>query len=121
MFNIDTKSIKKIHDLEQQAFDDKIGGDTPMGSTEQTIARLWKPNPEGCDECGHNGFKGRVGIYEVLGISIPIQKMITANATSNDIQDQAISEGMVTMQMDGLIKSLRGITTTEEVLRATRE
>ena len=121
MFNIDTKSIKKIHSLEQQAFDDKIGGDTPMGSTEQTIARLWKPNPEGCDECGHNGFKGRVGIYEVLGISIPIQKMITANATSNDIQDQAISEGMVTMQMDGLIKSLRGITTTEEVLRATRE
>ena len=121
MFNIDTKSIKKIHDLERQAFDDKIGGDTPMGSTEQTIARLWKPNPEGCDECGHNGFKGRVGIYEVLGISIPIQKMITANATSNDIQDQAISEGMVTMQMDGLIKSLRGITTTEEVLRATRE
>ena len=118
MFNIDTKSIKKIHSLEQQAFDDKIGGDTPMGSTEQTIARLWKPNPEGCDECGHNGFKGRVGIYEVLGISIPIQKMITA---SNDIQDQAISEGMVTMQMDGLIKSLRGITTTEEVLRATRE
>ena len=121
MFNIDTKSITKIHGLEQQAFDDKIGGDTPMGSTEQTIARLWKPNPEGCDECGHNGFKGRVGIYEVLGISIPIQKMITANATSNDIQDQAISEGMVTMQMDGLIKSLRGITTTEEVLRATRE
>ena len=121
MFNIDTKSIKKIHGLEQQAFDDKIGGDTPMGSTEQTIARLWKPNPEGCDECGHNGFKGRVGIYEVLGISIPIQKMITANPTSNDIQDQAISEGMVTMQMDGLIKSLRGITTTEEVLRATRE
>ena len=41
--------------------------------------------------------------------------MITANATSNDIQDQAISEGMVTMQMDGLIKSLRGITTVDEV------
>ncbi|WP_446680078.1 hypothetical protein [Candidatus Minimicrobia vallesae] len=50
-----------------------------------------------------------------------MQKMITANATSNDIQDQAISEGMVTMQMDGIIKSLRGITTVDEVLRATRE
>jgi type IV pilus assembly protein PilB len=94
---------------------------TPMGSTDSGIEHLWRPNPEGCDECGHNGFKGRVGIYEVLGISIPIQKMITANATSNDIQDQAISEGMVTMQMDGLIKSLRGITTVDEVLRATRE
>ena len=121
MFKINTESIKKIHDLEQQAFDDKIGGDTPMGSTDSGIEHLWRSNPEGCDECGHNGFKGRVGIYEVLGISIPIQKMITANATSNDIQDQAISEGMVTMQMDGLIKSLRGITTVDEVLRATRE
>ena len=121
MFKINTESIKKIHDLEEQAFEDKIGGDTPMGSTDSGIEHLWKPNPEGCDECGHNGFKGRVGIYEVLGISIPIQKMITANATSNDIQDQAISEGMVTMQMDGLIKSLRGITTVDEVLRATRE
>ena len=121
MFKINTESIKKIHNLEEQAFEDKIGGDTPMGSTDSGIERLWRPNPEGCDECGHNGFKGRVGIYEVLGISIPIQKMITANATSNDIQDQAISEGMVTMQMDGLIKSLRGITTVDEVLRATRE
>ena len=121
MFKINTESIKKIHNLEEQAFEDKIGGDTPMGSTDLGIEHLWKPNPEGCDECGHNGFKGRVGIYEVLGISIPIQKMITANATSNDIQDQAISEGMVTMQMDGLIKSLRGITTVDEVLRATRE
>ena len=121
MFKINTESIKKIHNLEEQAFEDKIGGDTPMGSTDSGIEHLWKPNPEGCDECGHNGFKGRVGIYEVLGISIPIQKMITANATSNDIQDQAISEGMVTMQMDGLIKSLRGITTVDEVLRATRE
>lgn len=121
MFKINTESIKKIHNLEEQAFEDKIGGDTPMGSTDSGIERLWRPNPEGCDKCGHNGFKGRVGIYEVLGISIPIQKMITANATSNDIQDQAISEGMVTMQMDGLIKSLRGITTVDEVLRATRE
>ena len=121
MFKINAESIKKIHNLEEQAFEDKIGGDTPMGSTDSGIEHLWRPNPEGCDECGHNGFKGRVGIYEVLGISIPIQKMITANATSNDIQDQAISEGMVTMQMDGLIKSLRGITTVDEVLRATRE
>jgi type II secretion system protein E len=121
MFSLKQGSIQRLHELEGQAFADKIGGDTPMGSTDVTIQRLWRPNPEGCDECNHVGFKGRVGIYEVLGISMPIQKMITANATSNDIQEQAISEGMVTMQTDGLIKSLRGVTTIEEVLRATRE
>lgn len=121
MFSLKQGSIQRLHELEGQAFADKIGGDTPMGSTDVTIQRLWRPNPEGCDECNHVGFRGRVGIYEVLGISVPIQKMITANATSNDIQEQAISEGMVTMQTDGLIKSLRGVTTIEEVLRATRE
>ena len=47
--------------------------------------------------------------------------MITANATSNDIQEKAINEGMVTMQTDGFVKALRGVTTVEEVLRATRE
>jgi type IV pilus assembly protein PilB len=53
MFKINTESIKKIHNLEEQAFEDKIGGDTPMGSTDSTIGRLWQPNPEGCDECGN--------------------------------------------------------------------
>lgn len=121
MFNLRQGSMQRLHALEQQAAADKIGGNTPLGSTDVTIQYLWRPNPEGCDECGHNGFKGRVGIYEVLGISIPIQKMITANATSNEIQQQAITEGMVTMQTDGFVKSLRGVTTLEEVLRATRE
>ena len=121
MFNITPESMPHLHELEEQAASESIGGDTPMGTTDVTIVQLWKPSPEGCDECGHNGFKGRVGIYEVLGISVAIQKMITANATSNDIQEQAISEGMITMQMDGLIKSFRGVTTIEEILRATRE
>lgn len=121
MFNLKQGSMQRLHALEQQAAADKIGGNTPLGSTDVTIQYLWRPNPEGCDECGHNGFKGRVGIYEVLGISIPIQKMITANATSNEIQQQAITEGMVTMQTDGFVKSLRGVTMLEEVLRATRE
>ena len=121
MFNITPESMPHLHELEEQAASENIGGDTPMGTTDATIVQLWRPSPEGCDECGHNGFKGRVGIYEVLGISVAIQKMITANATSNDIQEQAISEGMITMQMDGLIKSFRGVTTIEEILRATRE
>ena len=98
-----------------------VGGDTPLGTSEQTIMQLWRANPEGCDECGHTGFKGRVGIYEVLDMSREIQTMITKNATSDEIQDQAISEGMITMQADGLVKTLRGNTTLDEVLRVTRE
>jgi type II secretory ATPase GspE/PulE/Tfp pilus assembly ATPase PilB-like protein len=99
----------------------KVGGDTEPGTSDSTITQLWKASPEGCDECSHTGYKGRIGIYEVLGVSVPVQKMITANATSNQIQDQAISEGMTTMQTDGLVKVLRGNTTLEEILRVTRE
>ena len=122
LFNLrEGETFSRIHELENQALEQHVGGDTPAGTNETTVVNLWKANPEGCDECNHTGYKGRIGIYEVLGVSIPIQKMITANATSNQIQDQAISEGMTTMQTDGLVKALRGNTTLEEVLRVTRE
>lgn len=122
LFNLHgDQTFARIHTLELQAQEQHIGGDTPLGTTETTIATLWRVSPEGCDECGHTGYRGRIGIYEVLGNSIAIQKLITSNATSNQIQDQAISEGMTTMQTDGLVKSLRGNTTVEEVLRVTKE
>lgn len=110
-----------IHQLEAQAIVQKVGGKTPWGTTDTTIAALWQPNPNGCDECNHTGFKGRVGIYEVLGTSREIQKMIIGGNTSNEIQDQAVAEGMTTMLTDGLIKAIRGNTTVEEVLRVTKE
>lgn len=122
LFNLrEGQDFKHIHDLEKQAADQQIGGAAPLNTTDTTITKLWKASPEGCDECRHTGYRGRVGIYEVLGNTIPVQKMIVANATSNQIQDQAITEGMVTMQTDGLIKALRGETTVEEVLRVTKE
>ena len=122
LFNLrEGQRFADIHNLEVQAAEEKVGGDTPLSTDEKTILTMWKANPDGCDECNHTGYKGRIGIYEVLGTSIPVQKMIVSNATSNQIQDQAIAEGMLTMQTDGLIKSLRGNTTLEEVLRVTRE
>jgi type II secretory ATPase GspE/PulE/Tfp pilus assembly ATPase PilB-like protein len=62
-----------------------------------------------------------MGIYEVLTNSQSIQKLIMSHATSDQIQQQAINEGMMTMQIDGLIKALRGETTIEEVLRVSRD
>ena len=122
LFNLhEDKAFDYIHSLELQAIEQKVGDDTPLGTSESTIVSLWRANPEGCDECSHTGYKGRIGIYEVLGITRSIQKFITSNATSEQIQDQAITDGMITMQTDGLVKTLRGNTTLEEVLRATKE
>jgi type II secretory ATPase GspE/PulE/Tfp pilus assembly ATPase PilB-like protein len=110
-----------VHALEKQAADQHVSGDAPLSTNETTITTLWRASPEGCEECSGTGYKGRVGIYEVLGNSVPIQKLIIGNATSTQIQDQAISEHMVTMQIDGLVKALRGSTTVEEVLRVTKD
>lgn len=123
LFNLrNGQKASHVHDLEQQAIEQDIGKEVPTGSAESgAILQLWKANPEGCSECHKTGYTGRIGIYEVLGNTIEIQKLITANATSNDIQEQGIADGMVTMQSDGLIKALRGKTSLEEVLRVTRE
>ena len=116
-----SRDIGYINRLESQAASEKIGGDAEQNTNGTTITGLWKESAEGCDECNHLGFKGRLGIYEVLDVSQTIQRSITTNATSNEIQDEAINDGMVTMQIDGLIKALRGVTTISEVLRVTRE
>ncbi len=63
------------------------------------------------------GYKGRVGLYEVMDVTETIQNLIVKRSTSADIQRQAIAEGMVTMRQDGYMKALQGLTTLEEVNR----
>ena len=114
-------SFKLIHELEKKAASEGLGGDIPLSTDENGIKTLWRANKDFNDDDAREGYKGRVGIYEVLTNSPDIQKMIMAHATSDDIQKQAIKEGMMTMQMDGLIKALRGETSIEEILRVSRE
>jgi len=76
---------------------------------------------KGCDKCGDSGYKGRIGIFEVLPISDQIGKQILERAPSNEIEKTAIEQGMVTMKQDGYMKALEGVTTIEEVLRIAQE
>ncbi|MCK5122597.1 MAG: type II/IV secretion system protein [Candidatus Pacebacteria bacterium] len=75
----------------------------------------------GCDKCRKEGYKGRIGIFEVLEITDKIAKLINSGATSAEIEEGGIKEGMTTMLEDGLIKAAQGITTIEEVMRVTKE
>ena len=137
-FHLDKPEVMKyIHALEDQALAGGIGksdvraaasgseaktadkASDELASTDTGIRLLWSANPDGCDTCNHSGYRGRIGIYEVLDNSPSIQKQIVSNDTSDNIQNSAIREGMVTMQTDGLVKALRGWTTIEEVLRVT--
>ncbi len=121
--------FKRIHQLETAALEGGIGlagesaknAASKLSSTDSTIAQLWRPHDGGCENCNHSGYKGRIGIYEILNNSATVQKMIVGNNTSEDIQKAAISEGMITMHLDGLVKALRGETSVEEVLRVTSE
>lgn len=73
---------------------------------------------KGCKECNSIGYKGQVGIYEILQITPEIQQMIlSGQVTEYDMEAKAIENGMVTMVQDGVLKSLDGITSLEEVFR----
>lgn len=75
----------------------------------------------GCKKCNHTGYSGRIGIFEVLEMTDAIGEMIVRHAPSEEIEKEAIQNGMIKMAQDGFIKALIGITTIEEVLRVTRE
>lgn len=76
---------------------------------------------KGCPVCHGTGYNGRIGIFEVLEVSDEIQQLIVQKADASVIAKQAINEGMTTMMDDGLEKVQLGLTTLEEVLRATKE
>jgi len=123
------EAMKQLHELEKQALEAGIGAknlsktnkasSSEAATTEKTITKLWRPHEDGCDNCGHTGYRSRMGIYEVLTNTTKVQQLIISTGTSESIEDQAISEGMVTMQIDGLVKALRGQTSVEEILRVT--
>jgi type IV pilus assembly protein PilB len=79
------------------------------------VDELWRP--KGCVKCNGLGYKGRIGIFEVLSVSDEIRKKIIDLATDNEIIQQATEEGMITLIQDGIIKALRGETSMEEIQR----
>jgi type IV pilus assembly protein PilB len=74
---------------------------------------------KGCDVCGGSGYKGRAGLYEVMAMSSELRKMIMHGASADELRDQGLREGMLTLRMDGMKKVARGVTTLEEVIKET--
>ncbi len=75
----------------------------------------------GCDDCQGIGFRGRIGIYELLEIDKSLQKLINENVPIFEVQEAALAGGLITMEQDGIFKALDGITSLEEVLKTIRE
>jgi len=79
------------------------------------LPKLYKP--KGCKKCANTGYKGRLGLYEIMLMSEEIEKLTIERATADEIKAVALSEGMCTLKQDGFKKVLLGRTSVEEVLR----
>ncbi|HEX4348316.1 MAG TPA: ATPase, T2SS/T4P/T4SS family [Vicinamibacterales bacterium] len=75
----------------------------------------------GCDQCNHTGYRGRIGIYEVMRVTDKLRRVISSRAPEDQVREAAISGGMISLGEDGLAKVKSGITTPEELLRVVTE
>ncbi|ANQ86392.1 pilus biogenesis protein [Azoarcus olearius] len=92
------------------------------GYKEEDLDGSWQPyGPVGCDRCKGSGYKGRVGIYQVMPVSEEIAHIIMTNGNSMDIAEQARREGVKDLRQSGLLKVKQGVTSLEEVLASTNE
>ncbi len=76
---------------------------------------------QGCNKCGNTGYKGRIGIHELMEVTPEIGEMIVRRATTQEMQEAAENKGMILMWQDGFIKAVRGLTTIDEILRVSKE
>jgi len=90
-----------------------------VGFAPDEVKTLKVKRGRGCDRCNNTGYKGRVGLFEVLAFTDEIRDMILSGASSIELKRKAIEEGMVSLRMSGLQKIREGQTTLEEVLRET--
>ena len=96
------------------------GGAVQVGFREADLDGTWVPyRPVGCERCNGSGYKGRVGIYQVMPITEAIQQIILRDGSALEIAAQARSEGVKSLRESGLDKVRQGITSLEEVLAVT--
>jgi type IV pilus assembly protein PilB len=92
------------------------------GFREDELDGTWTPyKPVGCERCSGSGYKGRVGIYQIMPISEDIERIILAHGTAMEIEEQSRRDGVKTLRESGLVKVRQGLTSLEEVLGCTNE
>ena len=92
-----------------------------LGFGEDEAERLVLYKGSGCERCSHTGYKGRVGLYEVMTVSEDIRDLVLSGGSAFEIRQRALEGGMISLRMSGLEKIRHGMTTLEEVLRETLE
>ncbi len=122
-FTLDEPAVKELNKLVDAAAITKLFEEQNivLKTEEKQLAAMEFFKSVGCRRCGDSGYKGRVGIYEVLDIDDGMEELINNRATAQEMHVYAGEHGMTTMLQDGIVKAKQGVTTIEEVLRVTRE
>jgi type IV pilus assembly protein PilB len=89
------------------------------GFTQEEAQKVIPKKGTGCEKCNNTGYKGRVGLYEVMEIGEELRELILVGASGLELRRKAIEEGMITLRRSGLHKVMEGVTTIEEVARET--
>ena len=89
------------------------------GFTPEEAQRVIPKKGNGCEKCNNTGYKGRVGLYEVMEVTDELRELILVGASSLELRRKAVDEGMITLRRSGLQKVIDGVTTIEEVARET--
>ncbi|KKT25844.1 MAG: Type II secretion system protein E [Candidatus Magasanikbacteria bacterium GW2011_GWA2_43_9] len=122
-FKLEAEAIKELQKLVDVKGILKLYKDhgITLKAAEKKLSSIEFYHAPGCKKCNQTGYKGRIGIYEVLDVDAGVADLINKHGTAPEIQEYAVTHGMITMFEDGLVKAKRGITSIEEVLRVTRE
>jgi type IV pilus assembly protein PilB len=90
-----------------------------VGFSEEEATKLKTYKGQGCPTCNHTGYKGRIGLYEVMEVTDEIRELILIGASALELRKKAIDDGMISLRESGLHKIRNGVTTIEEVVRET--
>jgi hypothetical protein len=92
-----------------------------LNMSEDTAAHFVFYKAVGCEDCNHTGYRGRMGIYEVMRVNDKIRRLVAQRAGEDMIRDAAIAAGMITLGEDALAKVKTGLTSAEELFRVVTE
>jgi type IV pilus assembly protein PilB len=90
-----------------------------VGFTPEDAATVVPFHGKGCERCNNTGYKGRIGLYEVMEITDELRELILVGASALELRRKAVEDGMISLRGSGLRKIAQGVTTVEEVVRET--
>jgi type IV pilus assembly protein PilB len=111
--------VRRVCETCKQPFEIPAEVLVEAGLPESELPNVKAMKGRGCDRCSNTGYKGRLGLFEIMEVSEAMRALIVANATIKDVRSQAIDEGMSPLRRSGMLKVRDGVTTLEEVARET--